>query len=369
MGTKLIFYSTSGIGDYLFSTILSIYLKNKYDEIYIYYDKIHFNNLQNLTSRILEENNVTNIKCIGNPSYKIDSQSDKFIYLDDVNLCDKVKNIIYTDPNNGIQANEDNEDKITYLNILKTLTDINVTEIFYFQSVLNYFNLNYYQLISSINFNLNDLEKSINHDLYINFSNKINNEKYILLFHCTERSQNIFSFRDYHYDYNKKDVKIINMCRRFNEFNTNVQMFYIDEIIGEFPMNYLHTIIELAEEIHMYDSFPLHYVSSVMINNSNHKLLDKIISYPRNIVGYSSEESNSMIKNFKLNKNYINNINFSIFNSIYEIHYPLNYFNNKLVNNKDISILNKSINFCLDDRYLNYTNNNDYNLDKHEKNL
>jgi hypothetical protein len=361
METKLLIKSSAGMGDYLFCLTLSIYLKDKYNIIYIYYPEVHFNGLIDLVTRIFEENNITNIICIGNPIYKINTNNNIFSYFDDENLPVYIRNILHIFVE---EITLYDEEKITYINMPALYNICNNSINFYYNIILDYYNINYYQLISSINYNLNDNEKMINNELYIKLKNKINNEKYILIFHCIERAQYVFSFRDYYSDYNKNNIKIINMCRRYNELNNNENILYIDELIGFVPMNYLHTIMENAIEIHMFDSYPLHYVSLILYNNK--KLIDKINIYPRDILGYNSNENNLIIKNYKYNTKFINCTQFNIFSLVYKSHYPLLYFNNDI---KKFKTFNKFLNFCAHEKYLNYINISDYNKDDHEKNL
>jgi hypothetical protein len=186
------------------------------------------------------------------------------------------------------------------------------------------------EVSNSINFRLNTYELNENINLYKKLINKIDNQKYVLVFHCIERKQYNFAFRDYPHDLNKNNYKVIYMCNGL--FGNNLTTYdknicYINELLDTFPPMYmLHEIIENAEEIHMIDSYPFHY--SFLLKNIHHKI--KI--YPRAITGYCQSTSFSEHTfNLKINNNYISSLNIEMFFDRYESYYPINYF--KYINN------------------------------------
>ena len=97
-----------GMGDFLFCVCLSIYLKNTYENIYILYSAVHFNGIMYIVNRLFEENNVTNITCIGNSIYKDENYkplSNNFVYSDEISseIYDKFN--LYKEE---IEVDEDN---------------------------------------------------------------------------------------------------------------------------------------------------------------------------------------------------------------------------------------------------------------------
>ena len=322
--TFLINVEQKGMGDFLFSVLLAIFFKNKFEEIYIHYGAVHFNGLQYLINRLFEENDVNNIICIGNVIYKNQQviPSNRFIYLDDPNLSEVVKNKLLEFSSEIII--DDNNNCFLNFSIFRDQEII----IFLYQYILYFFQITITEIINSVNFKLNAYELNENIILYEKLLSKINNKKYILVFHCVERSQYNFSFRDYPNDLNKNNYKIIYMCdSKFKTILTNYDenICFINELLETFyPMHMLHKIIENAEEIHLIDSFPAHYLS--LIRNIDHK----IIMFPRTLSGYKNNICFPYNKlNFKYNLEYIITLNIEIFFNRYKGYFPINYFKYK----------------------------------------
>ena len=299
-----------GMGDYLTCLTLAIFLKNKYEHIYLMYTAVHFNGLMYLSNRLLEENNANNITLIGDSMFRDTNCpliSHNFLYKDMVqpdilHILDLYKDTYETDSNGN-----------TFIYFHSVVSKSH----YYHCEVYNYFGININMIQDSIQFKLNDKEQIINNNNYDKLSHIISHEKYVLVFHCIERSQYNFSFRDYPNEYNKNNYKIINICKRCDN-NTNIE-YYIDElIINSDSLCYFHKIIENAEELHMFDSYPLLYFSYII---KKHK---KVICFPRAILGYIDNNSYTIKK--KLNKQPIFSLNLDILNHLYETHYPLCYF-------------------------------------------
>ena len=369
-----------GMGDFLFCVCLAIYLKNTYKNIYILYSAVHFNGMMYLINRLFEENNVINIKCIGNPIYKDENckpLSNNFVY------SDEISSEVYDKFNLHKEEIEVDEDNNTYI-FVNNITNVVIKNInnfflqFYFEKILNYLNISTVKVINNINFKLNQSEEIENNNIYQKFTDSINNEKYILVFHCIEREQYNFTFRDYYYDYNKNNYKIINICRRNNDFNINTNNeYYLDELINYFPPMYnLHKIIENAEEIHLTDSYPSHYCNFILNNMTKNK---KIILYNRVITGvnvtdsfindkekniYLIEKCHTYYNKFKLNNKIISILDYNIYNS-YETYYPINYI--KSFNSNDLNLF--EFNFYTSNNYLSLDTLDGIELSEHFNNF
>ena len=323
-----------GMGDYLFCVCLSIYLKNKYENIYVHYSAVHFNSMMYLLNRLFEENNATNIKCIGNKIYKdknCSPPSSNFIYSDEISSDINDKFHIYKQE---IEVDE-YKNVYIYLNNIcnKKINSFDLT--FYYDIVLNYYNINIYTIKNCIQFKLNSYEETENNNIYEKFVKSIDNEKYILVFHSIERNQYNFAFRDYPNDFNKNKYKIINVCKRYNDLTINKNNeYYLNELIHYFPPMYnLHKIIENAQEIHLMDSYPLHYFNFMFKNINNSKV------YSRMVTGiYLKDNISNKNKNI-FNNEYIQIFNINI-NGLHETYYPINYIKKLYADtNLDINML------------------------------
>jgi hypothetical protein len=376
--TCFINVGSMGLGDYLFFVCTAIYLKNKYENIYILYSAVHFNGMMYLINRLFEENNVTNITCIGNPIYKdknCKTPSKYFIYLDEISMeiydkFEQYKPEIEVDEYNNIYICISHMIHLVVKNINNFFIE------FYFEKILNYLNISIDKIINNINFKLNQFEEIENNNIYQKFTDSINNEKYILVFHCIEREQYNFTFRDYYNDYNKNNYKIINTCKRNNDYDNNRE-YYLDELINYFPPMYnLHKIIENAEEIHLIDSYPSHYCNIILKNITKNK---KVILYNRLITGINvkdtfindKEINNNLIEKyytnynkFKINNKLISILDYNIYNS-YETYYPVNYI--KSFNTNDLNLF--ELNFYTSNNYLNLDTLDEIELDEHFNNF
>jgi hypothetical protein len=324
--TFLIDVEKRGMGDFLFFCLLAIFLKEKFEKIYINYSAIHFNGMIYLINKLFIENNADNIICIGDEKYKNSDilLSDQIIYSDNPNLPEEIKDsfrIIWGKMDFDLNNN-----------CFLSLSVINEKILYYvyYQYFLTFFGIkNIKEITNSISYTLNDYEMFINEKFYKKLLNKIDNQKYILVFHCIERDQYNFGFREYPNDLNKKNYKIIYMCdnNKLKKYNNNI--CYISELLGNTPQLYmLHKIIENAQEIHLFDSYPFHYL--FLLKNIDHKT----IMYPRLLSGYKAQQKFKFYKyNLKISNNYINNYDIEMFFNIYESYYPINYF--KYINNND----------------------------------
>ena len=320
--TFIINVENRGIGDFLFSVLLAIFLKEKFEKIYIYYGAIHFNGMIYLMNKLFNENNADNIVCIGDSKWKPKDYllSNQFIYLDDPNLSEEI--IYYLKKMHAkLEIDSNNNCFFSFSAVNKVLLHN-----LYYQHFLNFFGIKHMkELKESINFTLNENELSVNEQLYEKLLKKIDNQKYILVFHCIERDQYNFGFRDYPNDINKNNYKIIYLCD--NKFGKNLTNYdknicYINELLGKmYPMYMYHKIIENAEEIHLIDSYPFHYL--FLLKNIEHKT----IMYPRALTGYKKTTYFPLYKyNIKLSNDYISAFNKEMFFYMYESYCPINYF-------------------------------------------
>jgi hypothetical protein len=310
---------TIGVGDYFFAVAIAIYLKNKYENIYILYSAVHFNGMMYIVNRLLEENNITNITCIGDKIYKNDNckpPSKYFTYTDEISseICDKFYRW------RRIEVDE-NKNEYIFMNCM-SVENLNSGLIISYDTILDYYNINMTMLKNSIQFKLNSREEIENNNIYQKFTDSINNEKYILVFHCIEREQYNFSFRDYPNDFNKNKYKIINVCKRNNDCSINQNNeYYFGDLINYFPPMYnLHKIIENAEDLHFIDSYPLHYFNFMFKNINNFKVYNRWLS------GFYTED-NSFKTNIKFNNNSASAWNINVV-GCGETYYPINYFKN-----------------------------------------
>jgi len=287
--------NNSGMGDYFFYFFLAIYLSktNKYENIYVYFASIHFFGVnKDYINKILTDNNINNIIKIGNPIYdetKLFNQYKK--YYDNFNK-----------DYDWLKCNTiDTNDYFIHLHF-------NITNIYY--DILKLFNINvknYY----NISYNLTDNENSENQAYYEKLINRVGND-YIIIFNCEERCQNIFRIKNYPFDTNKNNYKII-----YVNAQSNSEHLSFKDIFGciESLSKYL-TIIQNAKECHFVDSFPLHYFNFIFINKYEQF---------KNVKKYVYSRCNYLNCNINMNilNNYLINV-FYLFNIIYKINY-LNY--------------------------------------------
>ena len=307
----------AGCGDFLYFVIIAIIISNRYKNIYIYYNEVHFNSLNYLLNLFIESNNIKNIILISNPAFTNDNKIyDYKKYFDVFTQNHNFMELIKIDGN-------------SYYSFLYDVND-NETQC-YFIYALKIFNININNLFK-INFFLSENDEKINNEYYSKVFNTIG-ENYIVIFNNNkDRYHDIFPIRQYLNEFNPSKIKIIYFAENFS-YNHN-EYFIGDILCGHKQLYHYNKIVEKSKAIFCINSFPAHYFNLIM-NNINYKERFNNIQkniFTRRFIG----------KNIN-NGYYINNINdiednnlkiFSNFNAYYPIfffrniiNYPIKYYN------------------------------------------
>jgi hypothetical protein len=341
--TLLVNLGNMGAGDYLFYVLISIYLykHNIVNKVYIVYTAVHFNWLtQHIICHLITSNELTNvITLIGDIIYKIPNMPFYVNYMS----IDEIQN-------DTILSN------IPFLTLSETVQYISINPGnwfsdnqntgFYYTGIVNYFKIpNYVKMCDIIHFEVQpDIDNACN-ILYEQLCEKLRGNKYILVYHCIERDQYNFGFRDYPYDFNKHNYPIINMCMRPDGIQVTNNEYFINEILTYFPDMWLQNkILEEAEEIHFFDSFPLHYCTLYSSKHKDKFINKKMVIYPRYTPDWITSIKN--VGNLKEHYWQCNGVNVSLISTdtfyatgLYEYYTNLNFeYNNMCRHGKDIHL-------------------------------
>lgn len=292
-----------GIGDFLFFILIAIKLSSKFEKIYISWQAVHYYGFFNTFNKILSSSiHCNNIITLPNP-----------IYLND----DRIK--IYE----KYFSNENN------INLSNSNININIYNYenknrFYYDEILDYLNINCNTFFdNNMRIVLTETEENLNINYYNQLIDHIKSDKYIIVFDCQNRNQCTFATRDYCNDMNPNNYKIIYINKPIYSNNNE---YFIGDILNTnlLELFYYHTIIEKAQELHIVNSAQLHYFNLLFnIDKNKYKNVKKYL-YPRSSNGVIHKDL------LESNTNDINKIydcNFIKLFNMFELFYPLDYFN------------------------------------------
>ena len=320
INNSLFIKSSSGMGDFLFYSIITILVCDRYENVYLYYDKVHFNYLNIVINKFIKCNDKKNIILLSDPIYNAENSVDKYIdYF--------TKIIEFYGPN---KLGKDEENNNTYYIHDYNHNTYNIVNVYI--NILNIFNLKVDDLFS-IKYFLSDEEEKENEIYYQKVVSSIG-ENYIAVFNQPiNRYQDIFTIRNYENDFNPNNYKVLFFGDQFDK-----NKITINNILGEYkPLNLYHKIIQNAKSIHCIDSYPSHYFN-LLLNNVYEKYkyinVEKNI-YTRQIIGLNNNYINLDINSFKDINDSVLKIynNFNIYYSLFFFrsgNFPIKYFNDNM---------------------------------------
>jgi hypothetical protein len=330
--------SGGGMGDFFFYCIVCILVCDRYENVYIYYDKVHFNSMVIYLNKFINCNNKKNIILLNNLSnneylehFKI---MDNFYGSRELNIFNT--NTYFSD---YCDLNKFNQECL-YINLLNIL-NLKVNDLF------------------TIKYYLNDEEINQNNIYYEHLVNKIGYDYIVIFNQPVHRYHDIFTIRNYENEFNKNKYKVIYFSEQFTNDKITIQ-----NILGEYKPLYLyHKIIEKAKSIHCIDSFPSQYFNielNNIYNKDKYSNLDKNI-YSRKLTGVNLNHNSYIVNSFKDYKDSISRLynNFTAYYPLYFFRfydYPTKYYND---NGCSILACSGNRNIINDNIFIEHTNDLD----------